>query len=360
MSQNTTFQKCLHAWYLKNHRDLPWRKTKDIYAIWVSEVMLQQTRVDTAISYYLNFLSVFPTLQDLAKAPLERVLKLWEGLGYYARCRNLHKAAQFLVNTNRSQIPTTWEGFRMLPGVGEYIAAAVLSISLNQPYAVVDGNVKRVYARLLCENTPINSATSHVHYQKIADRYLFKSHPSDWNQALMELGALICTPTSPNCTICPVSKICKSYLKNKVKEFPKRLQTAKIPTYFVSIGVVLKNGKILITRRKEDGFLGGLWEFPGGKRKTKESAEMACVREIKEECKLDVNIESYLMRVKHAYTHFKVDIDVFICRYQKGRIWLKSATAHAWVSPNQLHKYPFPKANHLFMRQLFSYLQKNK
>ena len=352
---NSSFRNNLYKWYQIHKRDLPWRNTSDPYAIWVSEVMLQQTRVDTVIDYYHRFLSRFPTVADLASATQESVLKIWEGLGYYARARNLHKAAQWLMKNMNGALPDTWEAFRALPGVGDYIAHAVLSIAYHQPYAVVDGNVKRVYARFYQLSEPVNQSQSHEVYQKAANRALFTSHPADWNQAIMELGALICTPTSPKCTLCPVSGECKSFLHHQVQKYPKRVDIAKVPTHHISIGVVHKNDKLLITRRKEEGLLGGLWEFPGGKQMKKETPQKACVREIYEECHLNVAVESHLARVKHAYTHFKVDIDVFVCKYVLGRVRLTSATAHKWVRSSELSKYPFPKANHLFMKKLLEY-----
>ena len=193
------FWKNLIAWYLNNHRALPWRKTKDPYRIWVSEVMLQQTQVNTALPYYREFLKKFPTVKRLARASLHDVLKAWEGLGYYARARNFHRAAGIVQQQYNGIIPITWKQFRALPGVGDYIAAAVLSIAFNQPHAVVDGNVKRVLARLQCIDAPVSNSTSMKRFKETAEALKYTQMPGRYNQAIMELGAIICKPRNPLC-----------------------------------------------------------------------------------------------------------------------------------------------------------------
>ena len=336
-------------WYQANQRDLPWRRSNVPYHVWVSEVMLQQTQVKTVLGYYRRFLTKFPDIQHLAAADLEAVLKAWEGLGYYARARNLHRAAQTVMQDHGGQIPNQWETFHKLPGVGDYIAAAVLSIAFNQPYAVIDGNVKRVLARLHKIHAPVNQANFNKQYKNAAARLLDSRQPGAFNQAMMELGALICRPRSPMCDACPLIRYCRAYRARQVAEFPKRQKLRATPQYHIAVGVVFKKERVLITRRKADGLLGGLWEFPGGKIKDGESAQAACIREIKEEVNLDVNIERHLAQVKHAYTHFRIVMEVFCCNYVSGRVYLRGPADFRWIRLNEYRRYPFPKANHKFI-----------
>jgi A/G-specific adenine glycosylase len=345
-------QRQLLDWYETNKRDLPWRRTGDPYAVWVSEVMLQQTQVATVIPYYERFLIEFPDVHHLAAADLQKVLKAWEGLGYYARARNLHRSAGIVCGTHGGSIPGDWKAFRALPGVGDYIASAVLSIAFGQPYAVVDGNVKRVLARLLRIEAPVNATRYHAEFKSAADRLLHKSAAGDFNQALMELGALVCTPRQPVCHHCPLEDHCLVRSKNQQAEYPRRLSRRPVPQYRIAIGVILKKGRLLITQRKTDGLLGGLWEFPGGKIQKGESPEAAVIREIGEEVNLKVRGVEKLARVKHAYTHFKVDMDVFICRYESGRVKLAGPADFRWVTLAAIERFPLPKANHKFLPAL--------
>ncbi len=341
----------LLVWYERHRRRLPWRESRDPYRIWVSEVMLQQTQVRTALPYYHRFLRRLPTLRKLAGADLEEVLKLWEGLGYYARARNLHRAAGILV-ARGGRIPDRWEDFRPLPGVGDYIAAAVLSMAFDRPHAVVDGNVKRVLARLLAIAAPVNQSASHRIFQAAADRLLARRRPGDFNQALMELGALVCTPAAPGCADCPLSAICAAQCSGTVADYPRRLAARAIPDTEIAVGVVFKNDRVLITRRPAQGLLGGLWEFPGGKLHPRESPAAACVREIKEEVNLDVIVAEPLAQVRHAYSHLRVHLHVFGCRFKAGRVRLKGPVDHRWIRIAEIDRFAFPRANHKFIPRL--------
>ena len=211
----------------KHHRDLPWRKTDDPYAIWVSEVMLQQTQVKTVMPYYEKFLSDYPDIITLANADLQHILKNWEGLGYYARARNLHQAAIVVLNHHNGCVPDEYETLRKLTGIGDYIASAIMSIAYGRPYAVVDGNVKRVISRLMTIEEPVNKPASHAVFKNHADTILDRKDPGTFNQAMMELGALICTPKNPSCPNCPVIRFCNAFLKNKTHLYPKRIKSAK-------------------------------------------------------------------------------------------------------------------------------------
>ncbi len=337
------------GWYRNHCRQLPWRRDTSLYRVWVSEVMLQQTQVKTVIPYYLKFMETWPELGDLAAADLETVLKAWEGLGYYARARNLHKAAGIVVHDLKGMIPEDYKEFKNLPGVGDYIASAVLSIARSKPHAVVDGNVKRVLARLLCVDTPVNHSAAHNAYKAIAETFLYEKDPGTYNQAVMELGALVCTPKRPDCGACPLTADCCAREKQVTDLFPRRMEKKKVPTVQIAVGIVRKDGKVLITRRKLDGLLGGLWEFPGGKVSPKESPEQACIREIREETGIEINNLEFLTRVFHAYTHFKIEMDVFFCDYICGKVVLNGPIDHKWVRVDQLHGYPFPRANLKFM-----------
>ena len=347
-----SLRRSLIGWYLKNQRDLPWRKTNNPYDIWVSEVMLQQTQVNTVIPYYHNFLQRFESLGQLARANLQAVLKVWEGLGYYARARNLHRAAGIVLDQHHGIIPNSWEAFRKLPGVGDYIAAAVLSIAFNKPYPVVDGNVKRVLARLFIRKEPVNNSAFVKNFQELSGTLLAPRRPGAFNQAMMELGATVCKPQQPLCDRCPLKRMCLAYRSGRVSEYPQKLKRRPSPQYQIAVGVVFKKDQVLITQRKPQGLLGGLWEFPGGKIENGEKAEEACVREIKEEVNLVVKIDSHFSRVRHAYTHFKIVMDVFSCTYVSGRVKLNGPADYRWIKLDKIEDYPFPKANHKFFPQL--------
>lgn len=344
----------LVSWYRESKRTLPWRETADPYRIWVSEVMLQQTQVNTVIPYYINFIAAFPTVERLASASSRSVLKHWEGLGYYARARNLHRACRIIVNEMNGIMPMDYDTFISLPGVGDYIASAVMSISSDAAHAVVDGNVKRVLARLFLIRLPVNRSGGHKEFKNTATLLMTNMRPSEFNQAIMELGALVCTPRRPKCLICPLRVHCGAHDRGETDRYPVRIKKPPVPEYDIAAGVVTRDGRLLITRRPPEGLLGGLWEFPGGKIKNNESPEAACIREIFEETGLTVSVTTPLTVVRHAYTHFKISMQVFCCQYRSGEIQLNGPVDHAWVTPEQLGNYPFPRANHKFMPLLES------
>ena len=358
--QTQQFQKSLIKWYKRHRRPLPWRETANPYFIWVSEVMLQQTQVNTVIPYYHKFIQRYRTLKDLAAASLQDVLKSWEGLGYYTRARNFHKAAKQVLNLYDGSIPDVPTDFQKLPGVGDYITAAVQSIAFHQPLAVVDGNVKRVLARLFQMNEPVNSSNALKSFKKHAYKLLLTSEPGMFNQAMMELGAIICKPTQPACINCPVRKSCLSFKKDTTNKYPKRLASKPVPEYHIAAAIVRKNGRLLITRRKPEGLLGGLWEFPGGKVNDNETPEHACIREIKEEVNLKIKVDNHLTHIRHAYTHFKIKMDVYLCTYVSGKIKLNGPVDFNWVYPSKIKDYPFPRANHKFFQTLFGALSIQK
>ncbi len=342
----------LVLWYEKHQRPLPWRRTRDPYRIWVSEVMLQQTQVVTVIPYYERFIARFANIGRLARAEPQEVLKSWEGLGYYARARNFHRAAKLVAERHGGEVPEDREEFRRLPGVGDYIAAAVLSIAFDQPFAVVDGNVKRVLARLFAMQAPVNAAGSERVFRPAAETLLDRQRPGTFNQAVMELGALVCTPRRPDCGKCPLARRCRAHRDGAADRYPQRVARAAPPEVAVAVGVVFKNNRVLITRRPPAGLLGGLWEFPGGKIRAGERPEEACVRELLEEVNLRVRVEAPLAQVRHRYTHLRVVLHVFCCRHLSGRVRLKGPDGHRWIRVAEISDFPFPQANHKFIPRL--------
>jgi len=314
--------------------------------------MLQQTQVATARPYYDAFVRAFPDVRRLAEAPFDAVIKRWEGLGYYARARNLHRAAAVVVDEYGGDIPGTYDAFRALPGVGDYIASAVMSIAHGAPHAVADGNVKRVLARLFLIDAPVNKSGSTALYKRAAEILLDHARPGDFNQSVMELGALVCRPGTPDCGACPLTRSCRAFETGRQLDFPYRAQKKPVPHYYAAVGVIRKGRKVLITRRRRDGFLGGLWEFPGGKIEPDESAPDACRREIKEALGLSVNVGERLARVDHAYSHFTISMDVFDCRYTAGRVVLNGPDAFKWILIEDVDEYAFPGANRKFIPAL--------
>jgi len=314
--------------------------------------MLQQTQVNTVLNYYSDFLRQYPDIHSLAAADLQQVLKSWELLGYYGRARNLHKAAGIVAEKFQGYVPAEYSQFRQLPGVGEYIAAAVSSLAFNASYPVLDGNVKRVLSRLFAMKEPVNQSTAHKIFRQAVEYVFNPKNPGQFNQAVMELGAIVCRPRNPQCAVCPVSSFCQAYKSGRQKDYPKKVVRPETPQHHIAVAVVQKNGRLLITRRPHSGLLGGLWEFPGGKIQAGETARQACLREIKEEVNLQIEISDHLLQVKHAYSHFKVVMEIFLCRYQSGRIRLKGPVDHRWILPCQIDEFPFPAANHKFFPKL--------
>ncbi len=349
------FRERLLQWFTGAQRDLPWRKTRDPYSIWISEVMLQQTQVKTVLKYYSRFLQAFPDVETLAHASQQQVLKIWEGLGYYARARNLHKAAKYMVEHMGARIPSTYDELRRIPGIGEYTAAAVASIAFGEPRAAVDGNVRRVLCRIFRFEEDVHSQKARDALQAYADRLLSPDRPGDFNQAMMELGATLCTPRKPKCLLCPVSRFCRARLElDDPAMLPLKRQTRAVPHYRVAVGIIWDEGYIFIDRRDENGMLGGLWEFPGGKIENGETAQEAVRREIKEELDLDIEVGDFYMEVRHAYSHFKITMYVYHCLYKGGEPRLTAARDWRWVKPEELRFYPFAAATQKVIRRLES------
>jgi A/G-specific adenine glycosylase len=308
--------------------------------------MLQQTRVDQAIPYYERFISAYPGVSELASAELDEVLLNWEGLGYYSRARNLHRAAQMVVRDLGGQIPTSYEGLLGLPGIGDYTASAVGSIVFGIPQAVLDGNVVRVLTRYDALADDVGLSPTRSLLRERAQDLLDLDQPGQHNEALMELGAMVCTPRSPDCLNCPVAGGCAAGAEGNPELYPIKKPRKPTPEFEIAVGVVWnERDQLLIQKRPEDGLLGGLWEFPGGKCLEGEAPAQACSREIREELGIAVSVHEGFPIIRHAYSHFRIRLHAFSCRLVSGTPVSASGEAWKWVSPADLDAYAFPRAN---------------
>lgn len=314
--------------------------------------MLQQTQVDTVIPYYHRFLSKFPTFSALAKAPLDHVLKQWEGLGYYSRARNLYALAKVVSGHLEEKLPSIYEDLIKLPGIGRYTAGAVLSIAFQKNYPVVDGNVQRVLSRYFGIRDNVGKSQTQKRIWGLATSLVPEVHAGDYNQALMELGALICVPRQPKCSLCPVRSTCWARKQGLQDKIPIKKKKAAVPHFDIGAGVIWRKGQILISQRPLKGLLGGLWEFPGGKQERGETLPQCVKREIKEELSIDVQVGKKLAKVDHAYSHFKITLHAFHCTYLQGRPRALGVHAWKWVWPKDLDKFAFPAANQPVIREL--------
>ncbi|MGH7495441.1 MAG: A/G-specific adenine glycosylase [bacterium] len=344
--RRSNLQHKLLRWYLSAHRHLPWRKTRDPYAIWISEIMLQQTQTVKVLEYYEKFLQRFPDFQALAAAKLDDVLKAWEGMGYYARARNLHRAARHVADRLQGIFPADYDQLLKIPGIGPYTAAAVASIAFNRDHAVVDGNVERVLSRIFLIDLPPKSSAARPVFRLLAQDFLRRGQARNWNQALMELGAIICTPKSPRCEECPAQNYCGARLQLvDPARLPRRLVKAPRPHRHVAVGLIWKYRRLLIDQRPENGLLGGLWEFPGGNLEPGESPQEALRREVRKNLSVEVAVGNKFMEIAHAFTHFSITLHVYNCRHVRGRPHARGCRAWKWVPPEDLRQYAFPTAN---------------
>ena len=352
-AERQAFRNDLLQWYRRVRREMPWRATDDPYRIWVSEVMLQQTRVDQAEPFYKRFIEAFPDVEALAGAEQDEVLRLWEGLGYYSRARNLHKAARQVVNEHAGRVPDKQETIRELPGVGPYTAAAVLSIAHAKPHAVLDGNVQRVLTRVYAVDAVVSRAGTRRRLQSLADELLDANQPGTFNQALMELGATVCTPSQPRCGDCPLQTVCRAREAGTQATYPVKKERTPVPHRDIAVGLVTnEHEELLIQRRPEDGLLGGLWEFPGGKREDEEAPDQTCQRELQEETGIEVQVDMLFHRLNHAYSHFKITLYAYQCRLLGGTPRGREGQPIRWVAVSDLDDYAFPRANRRLIEKL--------
>lgn len=325
----------LLRWYDRHKRPLPWRAARpDPYRVWLSEVMLQQTRIEVVRGYYARFLDRFPTVADLARAPEADVLHAWAGLGYYSRARNLHRAAQVVAERHGGAFPGTVAELRALPGVGRYTAGAIASIVFGVRAPIVDGNVARVLARVAClPGDPRDPAVS-SRLWALAESLLPARRPGDFNQALMELGETVCTPRAPRCSACPLRADCGALRAGRVDELPGVRRARARPEVAAVCGVVRRKGQVLLARRVPSGLLGGLWELPGAEVAAAEVSPAAVARALRERVGLEVRVGATLGTVRHVFTHRVLTLTVYACALPRGRA--RPARGYddaAWVSP---------------------------
>jgi A/G-specific adenine glycosylase len=321
--QKKIIQSRLLQWFKKNKRDLPWRKTRDPYAIWVSEIMLQQTQVTTVIPYYQKFLKSFPTIHHLAKSNLSKVLKVWEGLGYYSRARNLHRASQIVFNHFHGEVPDTLKDLLSLPGIGRSTAGAIFSFAFHKEAPILDGNAKRVLSRLFAiSGNPGERKTEQLLW-KISESLIPKGFSNPFNQALMDLGSMICTPKDPRCTECPLQSYCKGRTIGYPERFPLKTIKKKIPHIEAVSAVIQKDEKVLLHRRPPVGLLGGLWEFPNWRIEEKRMARLRLRlrlrNHIKKEMGMNIEVKEPMGTFHQTYSHFKLTLNVFKCEVIDGR-----------------------------------------
>ena len=333
------------AWYADNARDLPWRRTHDPYRIWVSEIMLQQTRVEAVLSYYDHWLDAFPTVAELAAASQQRVLQLWEGLGYYSRARNLHRAAQVVCAEHGGRLPNTVEDLQQLSGIGRYTAGAIASIAFGERAPVVDGNVKRVLARVFNLEVDIRSTAAEKLLWEIAAQLVPAESAGDFNQALMELGARVCSPNLPRCNQCPLKGICHAQKLGLQSERPVRSEKAALPSHIEIVAVLRWNGRVLLIHRPPDGLLGGMWRFPGGRIKAGNSDISFLRNEIARIFGIQVKVGARIQTVQHAYTHFKVTVHAHECALSPTTSPPDTLPNSHWTSAADLATYPMGKVD---------------
>jgi A/G-specific adenine glycosylase len=322
----------LLIWYEAHKRDLPWRRTSDPYAIWVSETMLQQTQVATVVPYYDRFMKAFPTIDALDRAPHAKVLALWSGLGYYRRAQNLKKSARILAARHGGRLPDNYDSLRALPGIGEYTAGALLSIAFGKPYPAVDGNARRVLARIFLP-------ADEKKLRNITRSLVSQSKPGQFNQSLMELGSVICTPTNPRCAECPVETLCAT--QKRPQRVPIRTSRKKSVSRAViwPLAIVRSNGKLLLRQRADGGLLAGLWELPGGE-KSKRSARLTTLQEcLRQRHEITARARK-LGEVSHSITNRRIRAPVFLIELSPAAKARFEGAQWRWVAPSALHRQP--------------------
>ena len=344
-------QRLIH-WYHAHKRIMPWREDPTPYKVWVSEMLLQQTQVVTVIPYFERFLTAFPTVFDLSRADEQDVLKLWEGLGYYTRARNLHKASKIVVNELGGNLPDSFALLQSLPGLGAYAAAAVASIAFGEPVPSVDGNFLRVFTRLWGIKEPISNAKVKKDVFTRLQNVISCVDPSAFNQGVMELGATLCKVKNPLCAQCPILLDCWAYDHQETDAIPIKIKSHTVPHIEVGVALVWNAGRVLITRRPEGKMLAGLWEFPGGKQEPSETIKETIIRELKEETNLDVLLISEVGVYRHAYSHFTLRLHA----WHVSAINLEALRTDApstWVLVGELGNYPFPEVDRKIIRDLY-------
>lgn len=342
------FQEDLITWFEKEQRELPWRENQDPYRVWVSEIMLQQTKVDTVIPYFHRFIDQFPTLEALADADEDSVLKAWEGLGYYSRARNLQSAVREVVDVYDAKVPDNPDELGSLKGVGPYTKGAILSIAYNQPEPAVDGNVMRVLSRILLIKEDIAKVKTRKIFEQAVRELISKSNPSAFNQGLMELGALICTPKKPSCLLCPVQEHCAAFAEGIQEELPVKSKKVK-QTKHAYFALILEdsNGRFVIEKRSNEGLLAQLWQFPMIDKKKVDEKHLPTYIENVFQTELE-SIERY-EPVKHVFSHLVWNLDVMYVKLKKA-VKLSGNMHH--VTKEEIHSYALPVSHQKIHKQI--------
>ncbi len=356
-------QNILLAWFRDHGRhNIPWKLKRDgsipksgeslsPYEIWIAEVMLQQTQLKVVIPYWKKWMKKFPSLSDLAVADEQNVLLIWQGLGYYSRAKRIHESSKLLIDfvgNKCSQDPISWpnelDQWMLLPGIGRSTAGSIISSAFDLPTPILDGNVKRVLSRLIANEK--TSGKDEKRLWGLSSLLLLTVSPRDINQALMDFGSQVCTPKKPRCSSCPLQNFCIAYIKYDPVNFPKKDMKQSNPVEKIGLGLVFnKSGELLIDQRLESSSMGGMWEFPGGKKNSNESIEDTIEREIKEELGICVKAVEKLLCFDHSYSHKKLSFTVYICQLISGVPKPLTSQKLLWVSPEKLCDFPFPAAN---------------
>lgn len=353
--KKTAFLRTILGWYRRRGRQLPWRQTRDPYAIWVSEIMLQQTQVATVIPYYHRFLNKFPTVTALADAHSDRVVKSWENLGYYHRARLMHRAAKLMAKDWDGKLPSGYDDLLCLPGIGPYTAGAIASIAFGKRTLALDGNAKRVYTRLFAFEGGIDGRGREAGIRRLAQPLLSASEPGMFNQAIMDLGATLCTPKNPSCPLCPLTAFCLAVAKGIQDRLPTPKKGKSLPHKDMTASVITdKTGSLLIVKRPEHGLLPGLWKFPGGERCGESSLADALERSVLKELGVMIKVLEPLTSVKHTFTHFRMTLHAFRARIRRGKPEPLACSGLAWARLEDLAGYAFSKADRTIVHYLLA------
>jgi len=330
------------AWYRKEGRALPWRMTRNPYRIWVSEVMLQQTRVASVIPYYRRFLHAFPTMRRLAEADLQEVLKLWEGMGYYARARNLHRSAEIIMSRYGGSVPDNTKDLLSLPGIGRSTAGAILSLAYDKQAPVLDANIQRLLSRLGAVESDLGKSYGKHFLWDLMESLLPGKKTRVFNQALMDMGALVCTPKTPHCRVCPLSSLCRAFKMGIQEQIPPSKKTPPRPVLERAVAVIWGKKGLLIHHRPSNGLLGSLWEFPGIYLNQEGSVFHLLSHMMERECGLLIQLRGEIFSFFHEYTHFKERIRVFSGDCLQGRLLSQD---FRWVQPEEIERFPLPASH---------------
>jgi A/G-specific adenine glycosylase len=349
LKTETTISNQLLKWYRKEGRNLPWRNTYAPYSVWLSEIMLQQTQVETVIPYFSRFLEAFPSLPLLARASLDQVLKQWEGLGYYSRARNLHQSAKIIVEQFQGVFPNRFDELFALPGIGRSTAGAIMSIAYNLPYPILDGNVRRVLSRLFSLQLPPGKELDQ-HLWRHSSSLLSEKEPRSFNSALMDLGATICKPKEPLCGSCPLKSSCLGLKNNLQNALPIKIKRKKVPLRIHATQIIWKNNRVFIRKRKNEGLLGGLWEFPGESVTRPPLQDRHFVSTLYAESGVRLKILQFLFKLTHTFTHFKLELYVFNARVLSGK--LEENETERWITLDQLDSFAFSAADKKIIARL--------